>query len=209
MTRVTQQITIPEPTNDPDALWRSVSMLKEAVELLQGIRGNRAAVVQEEADVIFNDLEDRLFLQESKGFAGMYVKGNTSTTTLNSSAKVQVVNFNANGPYEGVLPDHTNDHLTVSRTGIYFVNVTLTVFNSSGAAHVLSLDLYKNNGATVYATAHADHTLGTGTEVNSIGLSGFIAASADDTIELWADTNSGSDRNVTFADVSLSVFEVR
>lgn len=60
MSRETQRISIPEPTNDPDALWRSVLILKEAVEVLQGIRGNRAAVTQIEYDKAIADIENRL-----------------------------------------------------------------------------------------------------------------------------------------------------
>ena len=60
MTRETQRISIPEPTNDPDALWRSVLILKEAVEILQGIRGNRAAVTKSEYDKAIADIDDTL-----------------------------------------------------------------------------------------------------------------------------------------------------
>ncbi len=39
--RVQRPISIPEPTNDVDSLWRTTQVLKEAVEIIQGIRGNR------------------------------------------------------------------------------------------------------------------------------------------------------------------------
>ena len=39
-------VGIPEPTNDPDSLWRTTQALKEAVEILQGTRGNRAAALK-------------------------------------------------------------------------------------------------------------------------------------------------------------------
>ena len=34
-------ISIPEPVNKVDSLWRTAQALKEAVEVIQGIRGNR------------------------------------------------------------------------------------------------------------------------------------------------------------------------
>lgn len=60
MSRETQQISIPEPTPDPDALWKTAKALKEAVEILQGIRGNRAAVTQTEFDAAMAHLENRM-----------------------------------------------------------------------------------------------------------------------------------------------------
>lgn len=55
--KIQRAIGIPEPTNKPDALWRTTQALKEAVELLQGTRGNRAAVIQSELDKTLNDLQ--------------------------------------------------------------------------------------------------------------------------------------------------------
>jgi len=43
--KVQSPISIPEPTNEVDALWRTTQALKEAVEVLQGIRGDRAAAL--------------------------------------------------------------------------------------------------------------------------------------------------------------------
>ena len=60
MSRQTQKISIPEPTNDPDALWKTVKALKEAVEILQGIRGDRAAVTEDEFIRTIAELEDRM-----------------------------------------------------------------------------------------------------------------------------------------------------
>lgn len=48
--KIQNPIAIPEPTNQVDALWRTCQALKEAVEVLQGIRGNRAAALKVELD---------------------------------------------------------------------------------------------------------------------------------------------------------------
>jgi len=45
MTIQQRPIAIPEPVNQVDALWRTCQALKEAVEVLQGQRGNRAAAL--------------------------------------------------------------------------------------------------------------------------------------------------------------------
>jgi len=41
MANVQRPISIPEPINQVDSLWRTAQALKEAVEVIQGIRGNR------------------------------------------------------------------------------------------------------------------------------------------------------------------------
>jgi len=48
--KIQNPIAIPEPTNNVDALWRTCQALKEAVEVLQGIRGNRAAALKVDLD---------------------------------------------------------------------------------------------------------------------------------------------------------------
>lgn len=57
MTRVTRPISIPEPTNDVDSLWKTAQVLKEAVEVLQGIRGNRAALTLEDLNSILANVQ--------------------------------------------------------------------------------------------------------------------------------------------------------
>ena len=41
MTCTQKPISIPEPTNDVDSLWKTTQSLKEAVEVFQGLRGDR------------------------------------------------------------------------------------------------------------------------------------------------------------------------
>ncbi len=53
-------ISIPEPTNDVDSLWRSVKALKEAVEVIQGIRGNRGYVLDEDFENAIGDLQKQI-----------------------------------------------------------------------------------------------------------------------------------------------------
>ena len=70
----------------------------------------------------------------------------------------------------------------------------------------MALGLFKNNGVTQFNNVHAHRTLSGGsTDVGSASLSGIITANKDDTIELWANTDSSSDRAVTFEDVTLSM----
>ena len=51
---IQRPISIPEPVNKVDSLWRTAQALKEAVEVIQGIRGNREYALKCE----LQDLED-------------------------------------------------------------------------------------------------------------------------------------------------------
>lgn len=57
---VQKAIPIPEPTDEPDALWTSVKALKECVETMQGIRGNREYALDQVLDQAVADLEIRI-----------------------------------------------------------------------------------------------------------------------------------------------------
>lgn len=57
---VQRRISIPEPTNDVDSLWRSVKALKEAVEMIQGIRGNRGYILEGDFDNAIGDLQKQI-----------------------------------------------------------------------------------------------------------------------------------------------------
>ena len=54
---VQKAISIPEPTNDLDALWNTTKALKEAVEIMQGIRGDREYLLVEDFNSKLADLE--------------------------------------------------------------------------------------------------------------------------------------------------------
>lgn len=86
--KVQSPIAIPEPTNQVDALWRTCMALKEAVEVLQGLRGNRAAALKVE----LNDLGDTI----NAGGPGI----DTFFELLDTNLTTQAVNhlvYNADG----------------------------------------------------------------------------------------------------------------
>ena len=53
---IQRPMSIPEPVNKLDSLWRTAQALKEAVEMMQGIRGNREYALKCELE----DLSDRV-----------------------------------------------------------------------------------------------------------------------------------------------------
>ena len=67
-----------------------------------------------------------------------------------------------------MTPAHAQDHITATKAGKYKIDASISIKNSSGAAHVISLEMYKNNGTTVFNNIHAGRTLGTGSDVGNL-----------------------------------------
>lgn len=138
-------------------------------------------------------------------FGEIYVKDNTDTTTLNSAAKVQITDFANNGESNNMTPDHTNDHITVNKAGKYLITVAIAVFNNAAQSHIINIGLFKNNGDTQFNNVHGHRSLSGGSgDIGSMVASGIIDVAATDTIELWANTDTAADRDVTFEDVTLT-----
>jgi hypothetical protein len=72
-------------------------------------------------------------------------------TASGQGNKKQVLAFAANGPSTpSIVPDHTNDHITVSATGRYEVKVAIAVASGAGVSFKGAFSVYKNNGATEF-----------------------------------------------------------
>jgi hypothetical protein len=127
MAKVTAPISIPEPVADIDSLWRTAQVLKEAVEVLQGIRGNRAAVIQEDLDNALGDLD--------KVIAGIEATGGGATSLTELSDVVdtftgltdgQVLTYDVTNGWQ----NETNDP-NATHTGEVTGSLALTVDVSS------------------------------------------------------------------------------
>ena len=140
-------------------------------------------------------------------FAEIYARDNT-TTTSTSTTKTQILIFDTNGESNNMTPDHTNDHITVVKAGKYKIDASISIKNSSGSAHVISLEMYKNNGTGVFNNIHAGRTLGTGTDVGNLTMSGIVDLAVNDTIEFWITSDSGAARTVTVEDIDFCAIQI-
>ena len=140
-------------------------------------------------------------------FADIYARDNT-TTTSTSTTKTQILIFDTNGESNNMTPDHAQDHITVTKAGKYKIDASISIKNSSGSAHVISLEMYKNNGTGVFNNIHAGRTLGTGTDVGNLTMSGIVDLAANDTIEFWITSDSGSARTVTVEDIDFCAIQI-
>jgi len=140
-------------------------------------------------------------------FAEIYARDNT-TTTSTSTTKAQITIFDTDGEFNNMTPSHAQDHITVTKAGKYKIDASISIKNSSGAAHVISLEMYKNNGTGVFNNIHAGRTLGTGSDVGNLTMSGIVDLAANDTIEMWITSDSGAARTVTVEDIDLCAIQI-
>ncbi|KKM64847.1 hypothetical protein LCGC14_1497300, partial [marine sediment metagenome] len=128
--------------------------------------------------------EDLFFDTTGSGlpYAEIYARDNT-TTTSTSTTKAQITIFDTDGEFNNMTPSHAQDHITVTKAGKYKIDASISIKNSSGSAHVISVEMYKNNGTGVFNNIHAGRTLGTGTDVGNLTMSGIVDLAVDDTIE--------------------------
>ena len=156
--------------------------------------------------------EDDLVFNTGAGLAygEIWMKDNTDAVTLNSAAEVQIVNFDTNGESNNMTPDHTQDYIEIDIAGIYLVTVSIHVNNNAAQSHVIDVSAFKNNGSkTEIENIHSHRALTGGSgDVGSMSMSGIASCSAGDKFEIWATTDSGDDRSVTFSDITLSIVQI-
>ncbi len=145
-------------------------------------------------------------------FAEIYAASVADELTIGGigvANKVQVTSFDTNGVSNNMTPNHTNDHITVTKAGIYLCTVSLHVESAGGGgADNFGFSVYKNDGATEFTNTHAHRKLaGGGGDIGSASLSGIIGLAVDDTIELWC-WNEDSTDNLVIDDVTMSLVMV-
>jgi len=131
----------------------------------------------------------------------------TETTISVAGTKVQVTIFDTNGASNNTTPDHTNDHITITKAGHYFVAVSATVNSIAGAASRFEITVQKNNGSGAIIP-HVDRDLaGGGGESGVISMSGIADLAVNDTVEVWIE-NETNTQNYIVEDISLALIQI-
>jgi len=143
-------------------------------------------------------------------FADMYVNGNAVETAIGGAGTyVQITVFTTNGEALDAVPDHTNDHITITKAGRYFVSWWVSVESiGAGAADHVSFEVRKNNGTVAFVNTEGRRKLaGGGGDTGSISGGGYIDLAANDTVELWG-TNEDNATNFLATNVTLGLHMV-
>lgn len=139
------------------------------------------------------------------------VEGNTDPTEIDDTGvanKIQFLFFDTNGLSNNATPDHTNDHITITVAGTYFVGASIHAEKEAGAAATLGFEIWKNGGTVAIPNLHAHQRFAGGAgDVQAVPIMGTTTFAVNDTIELWVynDTNTN---DVTIEDCTLSLFKV-
>lgn len=142
-------------------------------------------------------------------FGGISVEANATPTTITTAGtKVQITIFDTNEAANGAVPDHTNDHITVSKNGTYMVMCSITAESVAGLGAKFHFEAYKNNGATHLSGVHTSRQLaGGGGDTGAIPMSGPVVLAAGDTVEAWV-TNVTNTQNIVIEDINLAIFMI-
>lgn len=142
-------------------------------------------------------------------YGGICVLNNTTPTAIvTAGVPVQVLVFDTNDPSRGIVPDHTNDHVTIFKTGDYAIMMSATVNSVAGPSSHCHITVEKNDGASIIGgLLSARNMAGGAGESGSMTLSGIATLAAGDTIEVWIENMSATD-NYVVENVSLIVIQL-
>ena len=157
---------------------------------------------------------DLLFESSGSGlaFGEIFVTGNAVETAIGAAGKanrVQVAVFDTDGVSNNATPDHTNNHITITKAGIYMVNVCIHANSPGGGGAVtFGWSIYKNNGTVEVVNLHSHRGFsGGGAEAGSSNVCGMAVFDVNDTIELWC-WNEDDAQNVVNEDVGISIIQI-
>lgn len=150
----------------------------------------------------------KTYVDNHIAFAEIYVYNNSNTMSVSSAGWTQVVDFDTDGEFNDATPDHTSDDITIDVAGKYAVDVAISGENNAGVGHLLSISVFKNNGATEFLNLHLSRQLASGTDRGAASMTGIVDLSATDTIEVWATSDSGVARTITIKSISLRVIKI-
>ena len=145
-------------------------------------------------------------------FGEIYATDVANMITIASSGyggRAQITSFAVNGVSNNAIPDHTNDHITITKAGMYLCTVSIATTSAGGTgAYLVGFGVFKNNGATGFSNLHAHRNLSGGlSDHGSISMSGIIDLAATDTVEVWC-WNATNTNNIVIDDITLSLLQI-
>ncbi len=157
--------------------------------------------------VEFSATGDQVFVGSSGlCFAEIFVQANNTADTVATATNTQVTRFAVDGVSNNMTPDHANDHITVTKAGMYLCMVSVSF---AGDANVnWGFSVYKNDGNTEFTNVHSHRKLNAGGDIGSISMSGIIDLAVNDTIEVWMKHAAGVNKDITVEDITMSLVQI-
>lgn len=139
-------------------------------------------------------------------FGGISLYDNTTADSIATATLTQLTRFDTNDPANNTSPDHTNDHITITKAGMYMVTMSVA-FSGTGSV-TWTGGVYKNNGATQLTNLQTHRKLGASGDVGSATVTGIADLAVNDTVEVWFTQSEGVNKNITVKDCTLSLVQV-
>lgn len=142
-------------------------------------------------------------------YADMYLAGAPNNISVNAQDTwIQITSFNADGESNSIIPDHTNDHITISETGKYFC--VMSIAASSQQSNSYQYQVKANDGEMSFSNLTITRDLPVAGAIGAQPISGIISLTADDTVEIWVQRKDGGavSRTLTIDQINLSLIMI-
>jgi hypothetical protein len=129
---------------------------------------------------------------------GVTAQGSIGTTPT------KLTTWDTDGDSNGLIPDHTNDQITIDVTGVYHVNCDVSFSGTSNATFQLHLRI---DGVEADEGLH--RKLSTGGDVGSAGFSGIVSLTANEALTVYVESgNGGGTDSLTPVDAQFVVNQI-
>ncbi|MCK5601023.1 hypothetical protein KAR91_04080 [Candidatus Pacearchaeota archaeon] len=131
-------------------------------------------------------------------------------TSVNQNDWDQILAFNTNGESSNlIVPDHTNDHITENKAGVYEISFNWSGFGPA-SPHDWDIHVAKNNRGTTFTNFTGHFRTPTAQNLQTVtGCSGKVSLSIEDTIELWIQRlSAGSNIILTTTACTLGLIRI-
>lgn len=122
--------------------------------------------------------------------------------------KIQITSFAVEGVSNNTDPNHPNDHITISQTGVYKITCSMVIKSDAGTGFELGVSVFKNNGAAAFANLHfhSDFAGGGGDE-KVMSADGLVTLAANDTVEVWC-WNETNTTSIIIDEINLNLVQI-
>lgn len=143
-------------------------------------------------------------------FAEIYYSGAGFDTALAAQdTDYQVLGFDTDGASNGsATPDHTNDHITVGKAGMYLVSYTVSC--RSAQANSYEFKIKYNNGATDVTQSHFHRDTSTAGRLGVGAATCIVDLPASATVEVWVSRSDGAavSKTISIEHITLNVVQI-
>ena len=147
------------------------------------------------------------FTGDGLPYGDMFADDNSTATTISVvDTWYQIESFNTDVAENDADVDNTNDHITIGKTGKYFIAFNGD-FHDGTVNNEYEIAVFKNNGATQLTGLKTHIMFDFATSEPQAVVQGIADLTSGDTIEVWVKNNTGGN-NVTCVFANLTIFQL-